>query len=153
MFHVKPRRGVTLKIKSYFLWKVKKYLWMSSAAVVICALRVKTYSMHKSSALIYLPNKWRAFALQKHLTLFGKNGSVLDAKKIMSRQLTTSIVLNNWALVAEVIELYGCVCSDPLGQWITDWKRGQRTLNAVLLKLHCLKYLKEPYSYCLKVCI
>ena len=37
----------TWNIKSYFLWKtmkywktMKKYLWMSSAAVVICALRI-----------------------------------------------------------------------------------------------------------------
>ena len=35
-------RGFTWNIKSYFLWKaMKKYLWMSSAAVVIGALRVK----------------------------------------------------------------------------------------------------------------
>ena len=42
-FHVNPlpSRGFTWNIKSYFLWKtIKKYLWMSSAAVVIGALRV-----------------------------------------------------------------------------------------------------------------
>ena len=40
--------GFTWKIKPYFLWKtMKKYLWMSSAAVVIGALKVnyeKPYS-------------------------------------------------------------------------------------------------------------
>ena len=36
-----PSRGFTWHIKSYFLWKtMKKYLWMSPAAVVIGALRV-----------------------------------------------------------------------------------------------------------------
>ena len=35
-------RGFTWNIKPYFLWKtMKKYLWMSSAAVVTGALRVK----------------------------------------------------------------------------------------------------------------
>ena len=39
-----PSRGFTWNIKSYFLWKtMKKYLWMSSAAVVLGALRVKFY--------------------------------------------------------------------------------------------------------------
>ena len=45
IFHVNsvPSRGLTRNPKSYFLWKtLKKYLWMSSAAVVIGALRVKT---------------------------------------------------------------------------------------------------------------
>ena len=37
-----PSRGYTWNSKSYFLWKtMKKYLWMSSAAVVIGAWRVK----------------------------------------------------------------------------------------------------------------
>ena len=41
-----PGRGFTWNIKSYFLWKtMKKYLWMSSAAVVISALRVKWIGM------------------------------------------------------------------------------------------------------------
>ena len=43
-FHVNPlpSRGFIWNIKSYFLWKTMKiYLWMSSAAVVIGALRVK----------------------------------------------------------------------------------------------------------------
>ena len=46
-FHVNllPSRGFTWNIKSYFLWKtMKKYLWISSAAVVIGALRVKSIS-------------------------------------------------------------------------------------------------------------
>ena len=44
MFQVNPlpSRGFTSNIKSYFLWKaMKKYLWTSSAAVVIGALKVK----------------------------------------------------------------------------------------------------------------
>ena len=41
-------RGFTWNIKSYFLWRtMKKYLWMSSAAVVIGALKVNTTSMDK----------------------------------------------------------------------------------------------------------
>ena len=37
-------RGFTWNIKSYFFWKtMKTYLWMSSAAVVIGALRVKYF--------------------------------------------------------------------------------------------------------------
>ena len=38
-----PSRGFIWNIKSYFLWKTKKkHLWMSSAAVVNCALRFKS---------------------------------------------------------------------------------------------------------------
>ena len=37
-----PSRDLTWNIKSYFLWDtMKKYLWMSSVAVVIGALRIK----------------------------------------------------------------------------------------------------------------
>ena len=41
-----PSRGFTWNIKSYFLWKamIKKYLWMSPAAVVIGALRVNDWN-------------------------------------------------------------------------------------------------------------
>ena len=39
-----PSKGFTWNIKSYFLWKtMKTYLWVSSAAVVIGALRVKAW--------------------------------------------------------------------------------------------------------------
>ena len=49
-FHVNPllSRGFTWNIKSYFLWKtMKKYLWMSSTAVLIGAWRLKN-SFHIS---------------------------------------------------------------------------------------------------------
>ena len=37
-------RGLTLNLKSYFLWKtMKKYLWMSSAVVLIGTWRVNTF--------------------------------------------------------------------------------------------------------------
>ena len=46
IFHVNPlpSRGFSWNIKSYFLWKtMKKYLWMSSVAVVTGALRVNNF--------------------------------------------------------------------------------------------------------------
>ena len=45
MFHVNPlpSRGFTWNIRSYFLCKTMKCLWMSSTAVVIGALRVKNH--------------------------------------------------------------------------------------------------------------
>ena len=45
-----PSRAFTWNIKSYFLWKtMKKYLWMSSAAVVIGALGVKNHPYRLTS--------------------------------------------------------------------------------------------------------
>ena len=42
-----PSRGFTWNIKSYFPWKtMKKYLWMSSTAVVIDALRVNYWNVN-----------------------------------------------------------------------------------------------------------
>ena len=51
-FHVNPlsSRGFTWNIKSYFLWKtMKKYLWMSSAAVLIGPVRVWYWKKAPSS--------------------------------------------------------------------------------------------------------
>ena len=45
---IRPSRRFTWNIKSYFLWKrMKKYLWISSAAVVIGALRVNLWTAIK----------------------------------------------------------------------------------------------------------
>ena len=51
MFHVNPlpSTGFTWNINSYFLWKtMKKYLWMTSAAVLIGTLRIN-WTQHKIS--------------------------------------------------------------------------------------------------------
>ena len=49
-----PSRGFTWNIKSYFLWKtVKKYLWMSSAAVMTGTLRVMKSSSTASAVFSY----------------------------------------------------------------------------------------------------
>ena len=72
MFHVNrlPSRGFTCSIKSCFLWKtMKRYLWMSSAAVVIGALRVKLYfelvkwNSHFYSITIYLTGQVNWFSI------------------------------------------------------------------------------------------
>ena len=63
-----PSRGITWNIKSCFVWKtMKQYLWMSSAAVVIGALRVKSWPKLKRESKMkttdLLPLKVCQFAL------------------------------------------------------------------------------------------
>ena len=53
-----PSKGFTSNIKFYFLWKtMKKYLWMSSAAVLIGALRVNLKNTRKKKKIDEFANK------------------------------------------------------------------------------------------------
>ena len=55
---------LTWNIKSYFLWKaMKRYLWMSSAAVMIATLKVKKGILITWNILVHLNRVYTVYIM------------------------------------------------------------------------------------------
>ena len=135
-----PSRGFTRNIKSYFLWKtMKKYLEMSSAAVVISALRVKRPKLPLYTSI---PG-CKMTSLKLHFQVENSANPILEKVIDLTNASITRAVLGQWCkLYLVVVKLWIFLIQTVNFSAVYVW--------VVLYRIvHCIIYLAFALFSCL----